>query len=327
VGIAVLVGGGDVVGASAVYAGGSLLAVLVAELWLRRLGVRRAGPARAGWVSLIRAGVPIGLISLLATVLLRLDVIMLSFLGDAAKVGIYAVAVRLVETTQFLGTALAAAMLPWLARAARTGPTGVARGYALGLKAILALLLPIGLTFVLFAEPLIRLFYGSAFDEAVVPLQVLGLTTLLYGVNTFTATSIIARDRPGAYALLIAPVIAQNIAFNYLLIPRYGADGAAFSAMSSSFLLAVLGLWQAHVVIGRADLVGAFAGPLVGGAAMTGVVVAVRLPWAVEAVLGGAAYLAALAAFEWLVRREDARLYLRALPAIRSRAGARRTTA
>ncbi len=326
-GIAVLVLGGDVVAASAVYAGGSLLAVVVAELWLRSLGFRRASLARVGWVPLIRSGVPIGLISLLAIVLLRLDVIMLSFLGDAAKVGIYAVAVRLVETTQFLGTALAAAMLPWLARAARTGPTGVARGYALGLKAILALLLPIGLAFVLFAQPMIRLLYGSAFDEAVVPLQLLGMMTLLYGINTFTATSIIARDRPGAYARLIAPVIVQNIAFNFVLIPRYGADGAAFSAMFSSGLLAVLGIWQAHVVIGRADLVGAFAGPCVGGAAMTGVVLAVRLPWPVEAVLGVGAFLGALAAFEWLMRREDARLYLRALPPIGSRSRARRTTA
>ena len=65
-----------------------------------------------------------------------------TFLGDAAKVGVYAVAFRLVEATRFLGTALAAAMLPWLARAELGGGVGLAKGYALGLKAINALLLP-----------------------------------------------------------------------------------------------------------------------------------------------------------------------------------------
>ena len=87
------------------------------ELLLRRLGVRRARLDASGWLPLMRAGVPIGVVSLLMIVLLRLDVTMLSFLSDAATVGVYAVAFRLVEATQFMGGAMAMAMLPWLARA------------------------------------------------------------------------------------------------------------------------------------------------------------------------------------------------------------------
>ena len=53
------------------------------------------------------------------------------------------------ESTQFVGWAIAAAMMPWLAR---TAAGGLARGYELGLKAMNAVLLPIGLAFVLFAS-------------------------------------------------------------------------------------------------------------------------------------------------------------------------------
>jgi O-antigen/teichoic acid export membrane protein len=217
-------------------------------------------------------------------------------------------------------------MLPWLARAEHTGEFGVAKGYALGMTAVNALLLPIALTLVLFARPIVELLYGSSFSSAVLPLQLLGMMALLFGINSFASTLLIARDRPGAYARLLAPVIVQNISFNLVLIPRYGANGAAFSAIVSSVLLAALGVWQARRVIGQADLVGAFAGPLLGGAAMIAIVLAAHLRWPLEAVLGLITYAGVLGGFEWLMRRDDARIYLSAF-ALWSRPRAGRTTA
>jgi O-antigen/teichoic acid export membrane protein len=320
-GIAVLLLGGGVVGAAACYAGGALVVLLVAEWWMRRLGVRRPKADRSGWRPLVRAGFPIGLIGLLLTLLLRIDVTMLSFLSDSATVGEYSAAFRLIEATQFLGWTFAGAMLPWLAR----GSVELGRGYALALKALNGLLAPIGLAFVLFAAPLVQQLYGSRFDGAIVPLRLLGALTVLFGVNAFASTLLIARDRPGAYTRVVAPMVIVNIGLNAVLIPPYGAGGAAFAATVTSALLAGLALWQAHVVVGRSDLVGAFAGPALGCCAMAAVVLVLRLPWIVEAVLGGLAYAVAFAAFEWTARRDDALVLLSALPGSRFRAG--RTTA
>ena len=94
--------------------------------------------------------------------LLRLDVTMLTFLTNTATVGIYAVALRLVEATQFIGSAMAMAMLPWLSRAR----LDAGRGYRLGLKAVTAVLLPVTMGLILFAGPIIQLLYGSAYREA-----------------------------------------------------------------------------------------------------------------------------------------------------------------
>jgi O-antigen/teichoic acid export membrane protein len=314
VGIAVLLSGGGVVAACLVYAGGSLAAVAFAEVLLRRLGVHRARVDRAGWVPIVRAGIPIGLIGLLLILLLRLDVTMLSFLSDAATVGIYAVAYRLVEATQFIGSAMAMATLPWLARTAM----GVARGYRLGLKAVTAVLLPIGLGFILFADPIVDTLYGRAFAGSVLPLQLLGMGSLLYGLNAFAAATLIARDRPGAYTKAIAPVILLNVGLNLILIPRHGAAGAAFTALVSSTALAALGLWQARRVVGPADLIGAFSGPVLAGMAMAGAVLALPAPWLAEMALAALVYLGVLGGFEWLTRREDARVYLTVLPWSRS---------
>jgi O-antigen/teichoic acid export membrane protein len=189
---------------------------------------------------------------------------------------------------------------------------------------VTAVLLPVGLGFILFADPIVATLYGHAFHRSVLPLQLLAMGTLLYGLNAFASATLIARDRPLAFAKLLAPVILLNIGLNFILIPAYGADGAAFDALLSSVLLAALGLWQAHRVVGPADLAGAFVGPGLAGLGMVAVVLALAAPWVLEAVLGGLVYLGVLGAVEWLTRREDARVYLAVLPW--SRSPADRTT-
>ena len=151
--------------------------------------------------------------------------------------------------------------------------------------------------------------------------------TLVFGLNAFAAIALVARDRPCAYARLIVPVIVVNVAFNFVLIPRYGPNGAAIDATCSSLLLAALAIWQARVVLGPSDLVGAFVGPMLGGAGMAGVVLAAHLPWPLEAALGVVVYAIIVACFEWFMRRDDARLFLRVLAPHGSGSRAGRTTA
>ena len=319
VGIAVLLAGGGLVAASVVYAGGAAVGVLACELLLRRLGLRRAQVDASGWLPLIRAGVPIGVVSLLMIVLLRLDVTMLSFLTDAATVGVYAVAFRLVEATQFMGGAMAMAMLPWLARAGEN----LTRGFALGLLAVNALLLPIGLALALFAGPVIDLLYGDEFEPSVVPLQILGLMTLFYGINAYASVSLVARYRPLVYGRLLVPVIALNVMLNLILIPPKGERrrrGRARVGRTAGRAGAVAGARGA----GPADLLGAFAGPMLGGGAMAVVVLVLSAPWVAELALGAVVYATVLGVFE-LVARASAAPASSALPGSRSRAG--RTTA
>jgi O-antigen/teichoic acid export membrane protein len=202
-------------------------------------------------------------------------------------------------------------MLPWLAREARGS---VGRGVELALKAMNAFLVPIGLGFVLFAEPLIDTLYGSAFEGSVLPLQLLGFTSVLYGVQALAGTTFIARDAPAAFAWLVGPVVLVNLLVNLVLIPRYGADGAAATALASSLLLAVLSLVFVQRRVGRLRLVHAFAGPVVAGAVMALAAVALPGPALLRAVVAVVAYAVALGAFELTAFRADTTVLLAALP-------------
>ena len=313
VGITVLLSGGGLVAVSLVFTGGALVGLLTAELSRHRLGVRRSVPNPRSWPALVRAGLPIGLAGLLFVLLLRLDVTLLSFLAGEVEVGLYAAAYRLVEGTQFVAWSLSAAMLPWLARAERSERDGgLARGLELGLKVLTALLLPLGVGFLVFAEPLVDLLYGETFRNSVLPLQLLALTCALYGVQALLSTTFIARDAPWAFARLVGAAVVLNVAANLVLIPRYGAGGAAAAALASSVVLTVLGLVLARRRIGRVRPARILGGPLVAGAAMAAVALMLPAPLLVRGLAAFAVYLLALTLFELASFKDDARTVQRA---------------
>jgi len=268
--------------------------------------VRRTRPEPRSWPALVRAGLPIGLAGLLFVLLLRLDVTLLSFLAGEAEVGLYAAAYRLVEGTQFIAWAVSAAMLPWLARAERRDSWfDLSRGLELGLKVLAALLLPVAVVFVVFAQQLVDLLYGPAYHGSVVPLQVLGLTCTLYGVQALLSTAFIARDAPWAFARLVGAAVTLNVIANLLLIPRYGAGGAAAAALASSLLLTILGLGLVRRRIGRVRPIRAFGGPLVAALVMAAVATAVPGPLVLRAASALVAYVVALIGFERAIFIDD----------------------
>jgi O-antigen/teichoic acid export membrane protein len=306
-GIAVMLEGGGLVAVSIIFSVGALTGFLIATQVLRHWVVAaRWELDRARWVPLLRAGIPIGIASVMFVVLMRIDATLLGLLTDGddnSEVGVYAAAFRLVEGTLFISWAVAASVLPWLSR--QTDVADVSRGYELGVKAITTVLMPIGLGFVLLATPLIHLLYGTAYDDAVTPLRLLGVLTVLYGANSMASTVLISRDRPQDFTRIAVWVTAFNIVLNVILIPSYGANAAAFVAALSAALLAGLSMLVVGRKFGHIRLVRAFGAPVAGALAMTALVLPTGLPLIPAAVVGVIGYAAGALAFERLAFPED----------------------
>jgi O-antigen/teichoic acid export membrane protein len=314
VGTAILLAGADLIAVAGVMVGGSLLGLLSALYWLyRRVSRPRREIDRARWMPLIKAGVPLGLVGILYILLLKLDASLLSFLkgGDNTEVGQYGAAFRLIEATMFISWAFGGAVLPWFSRHGDGWKVPLARGYELGLKGMVAMLVPIAVFFGVLAEPIIELLYGDAYDGAIVPLQLLALMTVLYGINTYVSVLMIARDRPSAFIRPATVVLVQNVIFNFILIPPLGATGAAINAVVSGVLLAVLCLRASTAIVGRISLVGALAPSAIAGAAMAGVLVATGSTLFIPFLIASAVvYAGVFLAIERLFFPDDYSLYV-----------------
>jgi O-antigen/teichoic acid export membrane protein len=169
---------------------------------------------------------------------LRLDFVILSLLAGPAVLGIYAIASKFAELVKIVGMALSYVLYP---RFTKDGPlNAVARARRLLPKAGLltaGLIAPLWLA----AGFVIPAFYGSAFEPAVLPARIILLGLVLEGVGGVITGFLYGVGRPGLNSWAMAVGLVGTLSLDLLLIPPFGATGAA-SASAVAYLASALAL-------------------------------------------------------------------------------------
>jgi lipopolysaccharide/colanic/teichoic acid biosynthesis glycosyltransferase len=91
--------------------------------------------------------------------------------------------------------------------------------------------------------------FGSAFRPAVLPAQILLVGLAAEGVGGVVTAFLFGRGRPGLNSLAAGAGVTVTVALDVVLIPRYGAVGAAVASsiayLTTTFCLV---LWYRHVI-------------------------------------------------------------------------------
>lgn len=164
---------------------------------------------------------------------LRADLFILSAYAAPASVGRYAIALALTELVMLLPRSLSAVVLPRVAALDASAEAEHQRivviksirhtfVVALGAAALLAM-----------ASPLIPLVYGSAFTETILLTLLLIPGAAALGVSASFSAVIAGKGKPeySLYAALMATV--PSIGLYLIVIPEYGAHGAAIASTCS----------------------------------------------------------------------------------------------
>ncbi len=298
IGITAMALGGQLLVVAAAYLAGALIALAYAARALLR--ARLHPPvwfSTEGARGMIGRSLPIGIATILGAILFRVDATMLSLIKGNDAVGIYSSAYRLLESTLFISYAFVAAAVPTLSRLTRYSVPPVSEAFALATKAICAALLPIGVGFVFYAEPVIELLYGSEYAEAVSVMRLLGGAAALYGLTYLSSYVLVAQGRAKIIPWVTGVVMAENILLNLILIPRHAYDGAAAATSVSEATFAALMLGFAVAAAGRFGVGRAVAGPAAGCGAIGLVVWVGGATW-ITLPIAILAYIGTLAAVE-----------------------------
>jgi O-antigen/teichoic acid export membrane protein len=97
----------------------------------------------------------------------------------------------------------------------------------------------------------IPLLYGSAFASAVVPAQIILLGLTLDGLGGVITGFLYGTGRPGLNSLAMGVGLAVTVVLDLILIPRYGATGAA-AASAVAYVASTLALVWFYWWVGRA---------------------------------------------------------------------------
>lgn len=240
----------DVAGAVAGLALANVLAALVAAARRPRASGSSEGRDEGGLRHLRRAaafGIKTYLANALQFLNYRLDIFILNAVGTQAAVGHYSVAVSVTSLGWLLPRALAAMVFPRVAAlTAGVGDDAAATRELVETKSLrhIGLLVAVstaGLAGVLLV--LVRPLFGSDFEPAIALGLILLPGVALLGIASVLMASVVGRGLPRYSVYLALLSTPPTIGLYALLIPPFGATGAAAASSVSyalSFVLAVV---------------------------------------------------------------------------------------
>ena len=165
----------------------------------------------------------------------ELDVLFVGFFLTSTDVGLYAVAVMV---SRFFGLIpLSVQKITYAATSSHWQENNYAALHkmtAKSMKYCSVLLLLGGLCVTFFAHPIIIGIFGSEFQAAILPVQILLAGMVIRGgIGTSVGGSIAAIGRPDLSMWVNAVMLVINGSLNLLFIPQFGITGAALATFVS----------------------------------------------------------------------------------------------
>ncbi len=178
----------------------------------------------------------------------RPEVFLLGLFRPDEEVGFYSLAVKLPRFLMTLAPAgLAGVLLPTLSEQFGKGNLAKLKTvYTTSARYLMILALPLVAGGIALATPLVNVVYGAAYTPVIRTMAIVFLPAALLVFVTLCLHVLYAIDKP-AYVLRVNLVLAPlNIGLNLLVIPRYGALGAAIVTSSLQLLIFPVNIWLVH---------------------------------------------------------------------------------
>lgn len=269
---------------------GILNILIVGYLLIRHVG-KPALRIDFGFIStLIKAAVPLGVISFVYTIYFHVDSVMLEMMKGEAVVGWYNAAYRLMESLTFIPAMLAAALFPVFSRYYPDASKSLINISEKAIKFLIIVILPIcfGATFL--ARKLIFIIYAHNFENSILALQILIWALVLVSLNYILGNLLVAMNRQGTMMYIVVGALALNVGLNLLLIPRFSLIGSAVATVVSEIMVVGLACYFVGQYLAKLRVLEQVWKPLVGCLLMCGFIYFVP-NLSIWVVIPGAAFL------------------------------------
>lgn len=171
-------------------------------------------------------------VNIISSIYLQLDTVMLGFLKDNLAVGYYTGAIKLTKMLMGITTSLGVVFLPRISSTLKmNAPEQVNSLIKKTLNFIVAVALPIATGLFIMAPILIPLFCGKNYIPAIATLQILSPIILFISISYIYAQSMLALSKIKITILVGAICSIINVLANFILIPAYAQNGAAFGTI------------------------------------------------------------------------------------------------
>ncbi|MBU1126350.1 flippase, partial [Patescibacteria group bacterium] len=234
-----------------------IIALMAGSFWnmlfsiaqvVRHLGWRAITPTyKQGWRPM-KIALAFFLAAMFVKVYSYVDSLILGQMIGKHAVGIYAVAYKLTYAFQFLPLAFVAALYPTMSATAND-PTQLKKTFLQAMWYLALIGMPIIFGIWALAPEIIQMFYGEEYAESVLPLQILIFVLIPIFFDFPIGSLLNATNRQNIKTSIMGVAMVINVVANFLLIPRFGIEGASISGLISFTFLFVAGWFFTRKVI------------------------------------------------------------------------------
>ena len=203
-----------------------ILELLLEAAWLHRAGIRLVATRLRDCLQLMHGSTSVGVTLVLSMGVMRLDVIVLSFVSGAGVAGVFAAAQMPMMVVYVLGSLLSSVLFPEMNRMAEHTSELMAYTRRWMLMAA-AVLVPCAVIGMLIGPPVMHLLFGSKFAQSG-PILVLMLPAMPFTVlNAICLHQAFALHAKKTYLGIYAFAVVLAATLNPVVALRFGADGVA----------------------------------------------------------------------------------------------------
>lgn len=210
----------------------------------------------------------------------RADVLLITWMRGLSDVGLYSASTRLVDLARLLPMAYGRALYPLIARLYSQGQEEFQHAFINASRTLLLVMFCIAIILSGLADYFIVWLYGSTFQEAAVVLRLLAWTIIPYSLACILAQILFSTDHQVLDLRVNIIVTLVSVGMNMLIIPLWGAMGAACVSMISMTLYASMQYFYVSTRIVNPALISMFIKMgLVGLGGWTTIIIALFLGW------------------------------------------------
>jgi O-antigen/teichoic acid export membrane protein len=225
---------------AAVFLAVAAITTCISVVLALRLTSVRLTSSRRLWPLLLRVGFGVGAAGILVTLYVKLDQILVFEFAGSRQAGLYGAAYRILDQIQFIPSSVMTTLFPLIAAAY---PRNRERTHALlqtaGEYLTIASLPALAFTIVA-AQPIIRLLFGSSFDEAAPALPILMGAFVSISFGYLAGNMVVILELQSRFFRYAAIGLVINASLNILLIPRYGFLASAWITLLTEVLVMLL---------------------------------------------------------------------------------------
>ena len=184
-------------------------------------------------LDILKYSLPLFFISIGFAVAVELDVLMIGIFSVDSEVGIYAVAKQIIVKLPHLALAIALGVMPVFAKLNTSNKEELKLLFNKLILINTAIFGSLGLLILTTSWFFIPLIFGEEYQQSVLPLMVLVFYLILFSYSIFFSSLLDYQGKATKRAVNLIITIVLNILLNIILIPRYGATGAAIGTSVS----------------------------------------------------------------------------------------------